>query len=148
MEVTILVRYLHFIGVFTIVSCIVAQHLLIAPEVSRAKMKRLLVLDRIYGVSSIVVVMAGLSLWFWLGKPAEYYSKNWILYLKVGLFIIVGVLSIIPTRFFSKHHKGEPDDTVVIPGIIKKVIRIELLLMFLIPLLATLMASGKGYFGE
>lgn len=145
MELTIFVRYLHFISLFAMVSCIATQHFMITKEMSRASLRKVLMLDRIYGLSAVVVVIAGLTLWFWAGKPAEYYSKNWILHLKVGMFILVGLLSIIPTRFLFRHRKGDPSDIVVVPMSVKRVIRLELLLVFLIPLLASLMANGKGY---
>jgi putative membrane protein len=49
--------------------------------------------------------------------------------------------------FFIKNGKGDQDEFVQIPKTIFMLLRLELLLLFIIPLLAGLMAKGVGYFG-
>ena len=87
-------------------------------------------------------------MYLWLGeigKPAAFYTENHLFLTKVGLFVIVGLLSIHPTIFFLKNQKGEDDTELVdIPKSIKIVLRIELLILFTMPLLATMMAKGIG----
>lgn len=147
MTLEILVKYVHFISIFAIVASISAEHLLLKPQLSRTEIHRLSILDSVYGVSALILLGAGLSLWLWLGKPAEFYSKNWIFHLKLGLFVLMGLLSIYPTIFFLKNRKGEnKEELVAIPSSIKWLIRIELLILFSMPLLATLMARGIGQF--
>ncbi len=148
MTTEILLKYLHFICIFTIVSSIVSEHLLLKPQMTRLEIKRVAVLDSIYGFATILLLAAGFSLWFLVGKPAEFYSKNWIFHLKIGLFVIVGLLSIYPTRFFNKQKKGEESDLIEVPASIKYMIRLELLILFIIPITASLMAKGIGFFGE
>ena len=142
MELLAIIRYLHFIAIFGLVSTVVAEHLLIREQMSRAEIKRAAIIDGIYGVSAVTVLVMGLILWFVVGKPAAYYNTNWIFHLKVGLFLVVGLLSIVPTRFLLKNRKGDLQDIVNVPGSIKLAIRVELLLLMIIPLLATLMAAG------
>jgi putative membrane protein len=60
------------------------------------------------------------------------------------LFVIIGLLSIYPTVFFIKKRKGNPTELVTIPKSIFLMIRLELVLVFTIPLLAGLMAKGIG----
>lgn len=149
MTAEILLRYLHFVSIFIVVSSVVAEHLLLKPQMTRTEIKRLSTIDGIYGLSSIVVVGVGLTLWLSdIGKPAAFYTQNHIFLTKVGLFVIVGLLSIYPTVFFLKNRKGEDsNEEVTIPKAIKILIRAELLLLFLMPLLAVLMAKGIGYSG-
>ncbi|MCG8384887.1 MAG: DUF2214 family protein [Cytophagales bacterium] len=147
MDAVIITRYIHFISILIIVSCLVSQHLLIEDRLSKKMITRLWRIDGIYGASAITAVSAGLILWFSTGKPAEYYSQNWIFLLKVGLFAVVGALSLLPTLFFWKKRKGNQEEVIQVPGYIKTLIRVELALLFIIPLLASLMANGKGYFG-
>lgn len=142
----ILLRYLHFISIFTVVSSVVAEYLLLQPQMSRSQISRLAKIDAVYGLAAILVVGAGLTLWFGLGKPAEYYSHNWIFWTKVGLFTLVGLLSIYPSIFFARQRKGDPAEWIAIPERIRWIVRLELLLLALIPLLATLMAGGWGRF--
>ena len=144
----ILVRYVHFIGIFTLVGTLIAEHLLLKKELTRGEIRRIAVVDAIYGLAAMVVIGAGLTLWFsGIGKPSIYYSKNWIFHMKLTSVGIVALLSIYPTIFFTKNRKGDPKEVVKVPSSVFMLIRIALLLLFLTPLLAALMARGVGFFG-
>lgn len=146
MALDILFRYLHFISIFTLVASVVGEHLLLKKEMTRREIRRMAIVDGVYGLSAILVVAAGLTLWFGVGKPAEFYSRNWIFHTKVGLAILMGLLSIYPTVFFIKNRKGDQEEIVSIPLGIVWTIRAELLIILIIPLLATIMAKGIGTF--
>ncbi len=148
MTLEILFRYLHFLSILVMFSSVVSEHLLLKPRMTRSEIQRLSVLDAVYGISALIIVGIGLTLWFGVGKPAEFYTKNWIFHLKVGLFVIVAILSIYPTVFFLRNRKGNnPAELVDVPKSIVWLIRLELLLLAFIPLCAALMAKGIGYFG-
>lgn len=144
MTAEIFFRYLHFISLFTAVSALVSEHLLLRPQLTRGELKRIYRIDGIYGLSAILFVSAGMFLWFGTGN-AEFYTKNWIFHTKVTLAIISGLLSIIPTIFFFKQRKGDADEVVDVPKHLKMYVRMQLMIMFVIPLLATLMAAGVGH---
>jgi putative membrane protein len=149
MTAEIFVRYFHFISIFALVSTVVAEHLLLKKEMTRAELTRISRIDAVYGLAAILVVTAGLTLWFsGIGKPSVYYSKNWIFHLKVTMVVIVGLLSIYPTVFFIKNRKGNSNDVVTIPSIIFMLIRLELLILLVTPLFAAMMARGVGFFGN
>lgn len=149
MTTELLLRYVHFISIFTIAATLVAEHLLLKKELSRNEISRLARIDGVYGIAALVLLGAGLTLWLGgFGKPAEFYSKNWIFHLKLSLFVCIGLLSIYPTIFFLKNRKGNPEEVVAIPNKIFWMLRLELLLLFIIPLLAGLMAKSVGYFGQ
>ncbi len=148
MTLEIFLRYVHFISIFAIVGSLVSEHLLLKKEVTRAELNRLSKIDAVYGIAALILVSVGLTLWLGsIGKPAIYYTKNWIFLTKVGLFSLVGILSIYPTVFFIKNRNGDPDELVKMPSSIFWMLRLELLLLFFIPLLAGLMARGVGFFG-
>ncbi|MGD1843699.1 MAG: DUF2214 family protein [Thermonemataceae bacterium] len=140
----ILLRYVHFICIFIIVGSIVGQHLLLKKEMPPSAIKRLFFLDNLYGAATIFLLAAGFTLWFGVGKPAAFYSTNWIFHLKIGLFGLMGILSLVPSLFFRKYRKGTEATLVVVPARVFWVIRIELLLLLLIPMMASLMARGIG----
>jgi putative membrane protein len=149
MTAEIFLRYLHFISIFTIVGSLSSEHLLLKKELTRAEIGRLANIDAVYGIAVIILLCAGLTLWFsGVGKPAVFYSKNWIFHTKITLFVLIGLLSIYPTVFFIKNRKGEPQEIVMVPKSIFWMLRIELLLLFIIPLLAGLMSRGIGFFGN
>ncbi|MBV6647159.1 MAG: DUF2214 family protein, partial [Cyclobacteriaceae bacterium] len=92
---------------------------------------------------------AGLAMWLWVGKPASFYSENPVFLVKLGLVISLGLLSIYPTVFFTRNkskREGDSQDIVHIPNGVIWSVRIELLLLFSIPLLAILMARGISSF--
>lgn len=148
MTLEILLKYTHFLCIFAIVGALVSEHLLLAPTLPRATIKRLATIDGIYGIAALLLLGAGFTLWFGVGKPADFYSRNWIFHLKLGLFTLVGLLSLVPTIYFLKHRKGDPTDTLTLPTHLIWIVRIELLLLAIIPLTASLMAKGIGYFGS
>ncbi len=144
----LLLRYLHFICIFTIIGTLVSEHLLLKKSMSRAELDRLSRIDGVYGLAALALVAVGLTLWLGsYGKPAMVYSKNWIFHTKLTLFVIVGLLSIYPTVFFLKQRKGPPTEMVAVPPAIFWMLRFEIVLLFIMPLLAGLMARGVGYFG-
>ena len=148
MTIEIILRYLHFISIFAIVSTLVSEHLLLKKTLTRVEIGRLSRIDAIYGLAALTLLTVGLTLWLGsFGKPAIYYTKNWIFHTKITLFLIVGLLSIYPTIFFIKNRKGDQTEIVTIPNAVFWMLRIELLLIFIIPLLAGLMAHGIGFFG-
>ena len=148
MTLEIILRYLHFISIFTIVAALVVEHLLLKKEMPRSEVARLAKVDAIYGLAAVALLGAGLTLWFsGIGKPTQFYSQNWVFHTKITLFALVGIFSIYPTVFFLKNRKGNPEEVVFIPGIIFWMVRLELLLLFIIPLLAGLMTKGVGFTG-
>lgn len=139
----LIVRYSHFLAIFVLFSALFAEHLLLKPKVDRATLKKLVILDAIYGASALVVLAMGLILWFGVGKPASFYNTNWILHLKVSLFVLVGLLSIVPTLFFMRQ-RSQQTEWVSIPKHLIIIVRVELCLLVVIPLLAVFMAHGIG----
>lgn len=139
----IIVKYLHVLGFMVLFACLVAEHLAIKPSMPRAELRRLAIVDGIYGGSAVLVLVTGFLLWLSVGKPAAFYSSNPILHIKITLFVLVGLISIYPTVFFLKNRNTELA-SVDIPKAILMCVRAELALMLVIPLLAVLMAQGIG----
>lgn len=149
MTLEIFLRYLHFICIFAIVGSLVSEHMLLRKTLSRREIARLATIDAVYGVAALILVGAGLTLWLGsIGKPSVFYSKNWIFHTKLTAFIVIGLMSIKPTIFFTRNRKGNPEEIVAVPKSVFMMLRMELLLLFIIPLLAGLMAKGVGFFGH
>jgi putative membrane protein len=140
----ILVKYLHYLGILAVFSSLVGEHLLLEDRLSRKAIQRLSIVDAVYGIGALLVMGAGFTLWFGVGKPAEFYSNGWIIYAKLILFGVVGAISLIPTFYFLKERKGHPEELVDIPRKMKMILRIELTLVLIIPLLGAMMAMGVG----
>ncbi|MBK5279562.1 MAG: DUF2214 family protein [Bacteroidia bacterium] len=145
MTTEIVLRYIHFISIFAIVGSLVSEHLLLKKEMTRSALNRVSRIDAVYGLAALTLLGAGLTLWLGsFGKPSVYYTQNWIFILKISLFGTIGLLSIYPTIFFLKN-RGTQDELIKIPPAGFWMLRMELLLLFIIPLLAGLMSRGVGF---
>ncbi|WP_163834025.1 DUF2214 family protein [Spartinivicinus ruber] len=141
----IITKYIHLLATLLLFSTCVAEHLLLSDRMQRVEIKRLAIIDAIFGVSALVVLLSGLVLVLWLGKPTDYYLANWLFHLKVTVFIVVALLTIYPTIYFIKTRKaGNLTDMVEPPKTIKMMIRVELLGIIILPLLGVMMANGFG----
>lgn len=144
MTTDLVVRYLHFMAVFVMFSLLTIEHLLLKGRVETKWFKKIVVIDTFYGISALLALLCGVGLWFWVGKPAGFYSDNWVFHTKITLFVLIGLLSFIPTTFIIRNRRHDPE-FIDVPKYIVMVIRLELTLLCTIPLLAVLMANGVGY---
>ncbi|MFM7195920.1 MAG: DUF2214 family protein [Bacteroidota bacterium] len=145
MSTELLLRYLHFLSILAIAGTLTAEAILVKERMTRKTIGTVARIDLYYGIAAITLLAAGLTLWLTgIGKPAEWYTRNWIFHLKLTLFVAIGLLSIYPTVFFLKKRKGDPDEEVPVPILIRYSIYTELLLLAVIPMLAGLMARGIG----
>lgn len=140
----LIIRYLHFVSIFILVAAVLGQHLILRGSITRALVGKAQKLDIAYAVAVIVVLGTGLLQWLVVGKPADFYSSNPVFHTKLAMFLAIGLVSIYPSVYLGKHRKGDPDEVITIPRGIIWSVRVELLLLFLMPLLATLMARGIG----
>lgn len=145
MHAFLIYKYLHFIAVFAIVAALSIEAFAISSSMTRARLRRLARIDALYGAGAVLLLFAGMMLWWKVGKPAAYYSNNHLFLAKIALFALMGVLSIYPTVFFLKQSKGKQEEVVQVPAAVRRCIYLELLLLLAIPLLAVLMAQGIGY---
>jgi len=143
----VITRYLHFIAVFAIVGAIIAEQFLISKSMTRKEIKQVSKIDALYGLGALLVLIAGLLLWFSVGKPAYYYSRNWLFHTKLTMFVALGLLSIYPTIFFLRNRKGIDLNTEIeVPKLVIILLRLELLIIIVMPILATYFSLGIGAF--
>jgi putative membrane protein len=137
----ILFRYLHLVSIFLLVGSVFAQQFLVKRKLPKKALKAVLITDSIYGIASILTVAFGMVLWFGVGKPATFYSDNTTFWVKMCLFIVVGLLSVYPTVFYLKNRKNQ-NEVIIIPARLIYILRMEAILLFVIPFFAELMAFG------
>jgi putative membrane protein len=142
---------LHYLSIFVLFSLLTCEHVLFKAELDVATARRLLRIDMIYGATAGVVLLTGLARVIWFGKGLDYYLHNWVFHAKVSLFILVGLLSILPTLTFFNWRNDllAGKAPTISPAQAKRtimVIRLELLILVCLPFLASLMARGVGFF--
>ena len=139
----ILTRYAHFIFILIMTSALIGEALLLKPVMTRSDLKTMAKLDAVYGLSAVLLVAAGLTLWLGVGKPAEYYTQNPVFHLKLTLAVVIGLISIYPTVFYLKKSRGNDlQEQIPVPTGIQKAVILQIALLALIPMLAILAARG------
>lgn len=142
---TILIPYLHYLGIMSLMGALITEHIMLKPGISRQQIKTLTTVDLIYGISAAVVIITGLLRWFVVdAKGIEFFSKNPIFHIKLTLVLVLVVISIFPTRKFLKWRKQADQNSPSDKELKKQLmfVRIELLLLAIIPLLAVMVANG------
>ena len=137
-------RGLHFLGLLLMFGALLAEFALLRPQLSRAEIGRIARFDALYGLSAILVVGAGLSLWLGVGKPSEFYSQNPLFLIKISLAGLAGLISLYPTVWFLQRRKGQADELLPIPNSIRYAIYAQIGIYLGLPFLASLMARGIG----
>ena len=137
------IRYFHFIAIFALISCLVAENILVATKVSRGNFNKLARVDSIYGGAAGSVLILGLILWFGVGKPAAFYNANPLFHVKVTLFFITGACTIYPTIFINRN-RGTSNEEVEFPNKVIWLMRFQFIPILIMPLLAVMMARGIG----
>ncbi len=142
---------LHYLSIFVLFALLTCEHILFRNDIDHTTARRLLRIDMAYGMAAGLVLVTGAVRVVWYGKGLDYYLHNWIFHAKVSLFILVGLLSILPTlTFFNWRNEllaGKAPS--ISPAQARRtimVIRLELLILVCLPFLASLMARGAGFF--
>ncbi|MBB5018866.1 putative membrane protein [Chitinivorax tropicus] len=142
-----LLAWLHYVGFAGMLACLVLEHRLFQPTMSANQLKALGRIDLLYGGLAGAQIATGVFR-LWLEKGVAYYLHNGLFHAKLMLFVMVGLASLYPTIHFIRLNRGAQGETVMVPqDLVRKimmVIRLELFLMLLIPLFATMMARGMG----
>lgn len=102
-----LLAYAHILAFLTLVVFISSEAALCRPEwLNATVVERLVTVDRVYGIAAGAVFVTGLARIFLGAKGGAYYGGNWLLWVKVGLFAAVGLMSIRPTLRFIRWRKA------------------------------------------
>lgn len=142
-----LLAYAHFVAILTLVVFITSEAALCRPEwINAAVVRRLARVDIIYMGAAMAVLATGFARTYWGAKGFEWYWHQPLLHVKVTLFVIVGLISIAPTRVFIRWRKAL-DASGALPAEaevrkVRKLIMVQAHIVMLIPLAAVLLARG------
>ena len=143
-----LVAYGHFLSIFFTLSCLVAEAALYRRELSATTLAWLRRIDLGYLVGAIAIIATGVARVVHFGKGAAFYQDNPIFWVKMALFVAVGLASVPPTLHYIRTAKRLQAGEIVIDDAVYRRIRFyltgQLVLFACIPLAATLMARGIG----
>ena len=142
-----LLAYLHFGLILILAGILFSEVALSRRQMERASFTLLARLDIWYGAMAGCVLASGVSRVLWGAKGAEFYIHNPVFWIKVGLFLVVALLSIPPTIHYLQVARAQPGSGAVAidPQVFQRMRALlvaEVVILLILPLLAALMARG------
>ncbi|MBU2287693.1 MAG: DUF2214 family protein [Gammaproteobacteria bacterium] len=147
MTLEAILAYLHLLAILTMVVFVASEAALCRVQwLNAAVVERLAKVDMIYGIAAIGVLLTGVARTWWGIKGTAWYWGNPLLHLKLGLFIVIGVISIFPTLTYMRWRKALRS-TGALPSEAdikktRKFVMIQAHLIAIVPLVAVFLARG------
>tara|TARA_B100000131_G_scaffold297885_1_gene317051 strand:+ start:575 stop:1063 length:489 start_codon:yes stop_codon:yes gene_type:complete len=143
------VAYVHYASITLCFGALVFERLRIKVDPNRFEAISMVIADVIYGLAGIALLVSGILRVKYFGQGADFYTHNPIFWLKVSLFIFIGLLSLYPTITYvlwaiplSKNKLPQVNSNLVLR--LKTIMNIELIGFITIPFFASLMSRGIG----
>ena len=149
MTLEAILAYLHILAILTMVVFISSETAICRTEWMNARVvERLVRVDLIYGIAAVLVLLSGLARTYWGLKGGGWYWTNWLLHLKLGMFVVVALMSIKPTLMYRRWRRelratgALPADAQVNDA--RKWVMIQAHIIAIIPIAAVFLARGFG----
>ena len=142
-----LLAYAHLLAILTMVVFLASEAALCRVEwLNAAVVERLGKIDMVYGISAGLVLLTGLARVFLGSKGAAWYAHNPLLYVKLAMFLVIGLVSIKPTLMFVRWRRtlrasGALPDALEIKKA-RRLVMVQAHILPLIPLVAVFLARG------
>ena len=144
-----LVAYVHYLGIILCFGSLLFERLTLKVDLNRNETIAMIIADAIYGLAGVAILVTGILRVKYFGQGGDFYTGNPVFWIKVSLYILVGILSLYPTTTYilwaiplSKNKLPEISDNLV--KRFRLIINAELVGFATIPFFATLMARGVG----
>lgn len=144
-----LFAFLHHLAAFALVSALAVELVLLRGDLTLPNAKTLVRVDAIYGLAAVLLLIVGSLRVMYFEKGATYYGHSVPFMTKISLFVLIGLVSIAPTRAFLSWRpalrRGELP--VVAPEALRRLrglVHLELAAVVFVLLCAALMARGIG----
>jgi len=139
--------FAHHLLAFSLLGFLVAELALLRVPVGERALATLGRADIGFGVVAALMVVVGFCRAIYAEKGWLYYSHNMAFWTKIGVFVLIGLISIVPTRRFIVWRRRQRKDASQVPDpfeirATRHIIIVELPLFALLPLLAAAMARG------
>ncbi|WP_255987645.1 DUF2214 family protein [Chitinolyticbacter albus] len=139
----------HFLAIFVLITFLAIETVLVKREWMPVAAARLARYDIVYFLSAMIVLASGLARLYFGAKGAAFYLSNPVFHAKITLFVLIGLISVYPTRRFQAWRRAVLADPGFVPEAadlrrVRSCLMIESHLLVLLPILAAFMARGLG----
>ena len=136
-------RYLHFIAIFGVIATLIIKNTATKTLISEEDAINLAKVNLFFNLSLILTCIGGLVLWFWVGRPSNFYTQNPLFMTKLILLTLIFLLSLFTSNFFRKHREAKKE-SIEVPKPIVLLLRLQLTILAVLPLIAFLITRGVG----
>ena len=141
--------YLHFTAIFLLFAFLSVEVVLMRGALDRPSVRLLGRVDLWYFGSAAAALVTGLLRLVFGARGPDFYLSSWPVYVKLGLFLAVAILSVQPTLTFVGWRRAFDHDPAFRVGDrerakMRRLLMIEVHLAALIPLMAVIMSRGLG----
>jgi putative membrane protein len=145
----LILAILHHLAVFTLIALLAAEIAMLRPGISGARLSQLASVDMAYGIAAGLVLVFGFCRVFFGANGSGFYFPNPVFWMKIGAFLLVGLLSARPTIAIARWRSAartEPDFTPTpsAVGSMRKFFYAQVVVLIFIPVFAAAMARGYG----
>ena len=138
----------HHLLVFSLFGVLAAELITVRTGIDAAGVARIAKVDLWYGVLAGAILAVGFARASLAAKGWAYYQHNGFFWAKIGVFALIGLLSLPPTLTYLRWRRAgtAPDEAAV--GRVRAFLWAEALLFLLLPAFAAAMARGYGEFSQ
>ena len=144
-----LVAYVHYLGIILCFGSLLFERLTLKVGLNRNETISMIIADVVYGLAGVAILVTGILRVKYFGQGGDFYTANPVFWVKVSIYVLVGLLSLYPTTTYilwaiplSKNKLPEISENLV--NRFRFIITTELVGFATIPFFATLMARGVG----
>lgn len=136
----------HHLLIFGLFGILVAELIMVRKGMDAAAVRRVGRIDLAYGALAGLILLVGFARAGMAAKGWAYYSHNAFFWTKVGVFLVIGLLSVPPTISFIRWRGvGVAPTDAQVAGV-QRLLHAQVALFALLPAFAAAMARGYGAF--
>lgn len=141
--------YLHYAAIFTLFAFLTVQAMVLRNPLDERTVRLLGRADIWAAGAAGATLITGFVRAGFGAKGGDFYFNAWPIYVKIGLFVVVGLMTIKPTLAYIRWRKAyEQDPAWSVPAAehaaMRKIVMAEVHIGALIPVFAVIMARGLG----
>lgn len=139
-----LMAYVHHVAVFGLAAILAAEFVMLSAPIAADRLRALARWDAAYGAFAVLALLAGFVRAAYGAKGWAFYADNPVFWIKIGLFVAIGLISIVPTVYYVRWRRAGSGAPETDRGRVRTLVLVQAALLALIPLAAALMARGWG----
>ena len=146
---SVLVAYVHYLGIILCFGALIYERIILKINLSKNETISIIIADVIYGIAGLAILITGILRVKYFGQGGEFYTSNPIFWVKVSLYILIGLISLYPTTtyIFWAIPLSKNKLPIISENLVKRfklIITTEVVGFAVIPFFATLMSRGIG----